>query len=96
MSINFQKSAMHVNSLPQMQSSQASSLNGNGIGAKPHSQPGDRVSYCKKPGHTRNEIEGACYQCADTFCKYCIDGHKDHYLIFFQDSYLKNNYEGVQ
>ncbi len=55
-----------------------------------------RVSYCKKPGHEREEIEGACYQCADTFCKYCIEAHKDHYLIFFQDSYLKNNYESVQ
>ena len=54
-----------------------------------------RVSYCKKPDHEREEIEGACYQCADTFCKYCIEAHKDHYLIFFQDSYLKNNYEQV-
>jgi len=60
-------------------------------------QSGDqRVSYCKKSGHEREEIEGACYQCADTFCKYCIEAHKDHYLIFFQDSYLKNNYESVQ
>ena len=67
-----------------------------GLGAKSHNQTGDRVSYCKKPGHEREEIEGACYQCADTFCKYCIEAHKDHYLIFFQDSYLKNNYESVQ
>ena len=56
----------------------------------------ERVSYCKKPGHEREEIEGACYQCADTFCKYCIEAHRDHYLIFFQDSYLKNNYSSVQ
>ena len=62
-----------------------------------HNPPasGKPVSYCKKPGHEREEIEGACYQCADTFCKYCIEAHRDHYLIFFQDSYLKNNYASV-
>ena len=61
----------------------------------PHS--GDnRVSYCKRPGHEKEEIEGACYQCADTFCKQCMDCHKDHTVIFFKDCYIKNNYEWFQ
>ena len=61
------------------------------------SQAGDtRVSYCKLPGHERDEIEGACYQCAETFCKQCMEAHKDHTVIFFKDCYIKNNYDWFQ
>ena len=55
-----------------------------------------RVSYCKLSGHEREEIEGACYQCAETFCKQCMEAHKDHTVIFFKDCYIKNNYEWFQ
>lgn len=53
------------------------------------------VSYCKTKGHELQEIEAACYQCAETFCKQCVEAHRNHYVIFFQDGYLKNNYDEV-
>lgn len=51
------------------------------------------VSYCKTRGHEKQEIEAACYQCAETFCIQCVEAHRNHYVIFFQDAYLKNNYD---